>query len=199
MATAVSAAPRGLRNDAERYGRVAQIFHWTVAVLIVAAIALGLALDNWPRGSATHDAVIFVHKSIGVTVLLLAVLRVSWLLRSPAPPAADRLATWERRLSWAVHKLLYLAMFAMPLSGMLLSQAVGKPVTLWGIGPLPQIVPFDPAIPVVQSPWVIAGGIMHTVIFKLALFAALALHVAGALKHALFDRDPAMFRRMWGR
>lgn len=57
----------------------------------------------------------------------------------------------------------------------------------------------EASVPLPQSPWVIAGGVMHTVVFKLALFAALALHVAGAVKHAAVDRDSAMFRRMWGR
>lgn len=199
MATLAPAAPRGPFNTATRYGRVSQVFHWTVAALIVTAFTLGLTLDNWPRGNPTRDTVIFFHKSIGVTVLLLAIARVTWLRRSPAPPPAARLATWERRMAWVVHKLLYLLMFAIPLSGIVLSQAVGKPVTLWGLGPLPQIIPYDPAIPAVQSQWVIGAGALHTGILKLALVAVFALHVLGALKHPLLDRDPATFRRMWGR
>lgn len=191
--------PRGLHSDGERYGRVSQMFHWIVVVLIFAAIALGLTLANWERNTPSHDLAIFFHKSIGVTVLLLALARVIWLRRSPAPPPAERLAVWERRMSWFVHKLLYVLMFAMPLSGMMLSQAVGKPVTLWGIGPLPQIVPFDPSIPPPQSPWVMAAGAMHRLAFKLTLFAAIALHILGVAKHAFVDRDAAMLRRMWGR
>ncbi|HEX8303114.1 cytochrome b [Sphingomonas sp.] len=200
MATSTVIQAHGVGNDTERYGRLSQAFHWSIAALVIAAVVLGLTLDNWPRGHPTRDAVIAFHKSIGLTVLLLAFARVLWIRRSPPPPPAARLAIWERRLASVVHKLLLVMMFAMPLTGMLLSQAVGRPVALWGIGPLPQIVPFDPALPATAArPWVMAGGILHTVVFKLALFAALALHVLGVLKHAMIDRDHAMLRRMWWR
>lgn len=199
MATVPLDAPRGARNEAARYGRVSQVFHWTIAALIVTGFVLGLTLDNWPRGNPTRDTVIWFHKSIGFTVLLLAIARVTWLLRSPAPAPAARLAIWERRTAWAVHKLLYLLMFLYPLSGIVLSQAVGKPVTLWGLGPIPQFIPYDPAIPALKSPWVLGAGALHTLGLKFALGAVFALHVLGALKHSVIDRDGAMFRRMWGR
>lgn len=199
MASIAPTAPRGARNDAARFGRVSQIFHWTVAALIVTAFVLGLTLDNWPRGNPTRDSVIFVHKSIGITVLLLAIARVAWLRQSPAPAPAARLAVWERRTAAVVHKLLYAVMFLYPLSGIVLSQAAGKPVTLWGIGPLPQFIPYDPAVPLLKSPWVVGAGALHTLGLKFTLIAIFVLHVLGALKHAAVDRDPEMFRRMWGR
>jgi len=199
MANSANPAPRGARNDSDRYGRVSQVFHWTVATLIILGFALGLTLDNWPRGNPTREGIIFVHKSVGVTVLLLALARIWWLRRSPPPPPAGTLATWERRLAWLVHNLLYALMILYPLSGMVLSQAAGKPVTFWGLGPLPQIIPFDPAIPATQSGWVRGAGALHTVGMYFALIAVLALHVLGVFKHALIDRDAAMFARMWGR
>ena len=198
MATLTGNPPDDSRPVTERYGRILQAFHWSVAALVLTAVALGLMLDNWPRGHATRETVISIHKSLGLTVLLFAFARVIWLRRLPRPAPAARLAVWERRLAGIVHKLLLIMLFAMPLTGMLLSQAVGKPVALWGIGPLPQIVPFDPAFPANSKIWAIAGGVLHTLVFKLTLFAALTLHILGALKHALIDRDQAMFRRMWG-
>lgn len=191
--------PRGAKNDANRFGRVSQTFHWSMAALIICGFILGLTSGNWPREHPTRDAVMFVHKSIGVTVFLLAFARIWWLRRSPAPQFASGLAAWERRLAWLVHKLLYILMILYPLSGMILSQAVGKPVTLWGIGPLPQIIPFDPSIPPPQSPWVQGAGAMHRIGLYFTLIAVFGLHLIGALKHLVVDRDSAMFRRMWGR
>lgn len=199
MASIARRPGRGARNEADRYGRVSQTFHWVVAALIIAGFVLGLMLDNWPRASPSHDRVIFVHKSIGVTVLLLAFARIWWLRRSSAPPAAARLAVWERRLAATVHKLLYLLMLLYPLSGMVLSQAVGKPVTLWGLGPLPQIIPLDPSIPPAQNPWVQGASALHTIGLQFALIAILGLHLLGVLKHVVIDRDSSLLARMWGR
>ena len=190
---------RPWRNDPARYGRVSQAFHWTVALLIVAAVALGLSLGNWPRGHPTRESVIMIHKSIGLIIIGLAIMRLSWLLRSPAPPAAASLSTWQRRGARVVHNLLYALMFALPISGIVLSQAAGKEVTLFDWLTLPTFVSHDPTVPITQRPLVIACEILHTVVFKFALFAAITLHLAGSLKHALIDREPAMLRRMWGR
>jgi cytochrome b561 len=197
--TLPSRTVRGWRNEIDAYGRVSQFFHWLVAALMIAVVLLGLMLDQWPRGNPTRESVILVHKSIGLIILALAALRLSWLLRSPAPPAAGHLKTWERRTAWFTHKLLYFLMFALPLSGILLSQAVGKPISHFGWLTLPQLLPIDHSTPPSQQTLVIIGGILHKIVFKFALFAAFGLHIGGVLKHAFLDRDPAMFRRMWGR
>jgi len=125
--------PRGAGNEADRFGRVSQLFHWTTVALVIVAFGIGLTLDNWPRGNATREAVITVHKSVGLTILLLTLGRIAWLRRSPAPPPADSLALWERRTAWVVHKLLYAILLLYPLSGFVLSQAAGKPVGFWGL------------------------------------------------------------------
>jgi cytochrome b561 len=189
--------PRGAGNEADRFGRVSQLFHWTTVALVIVAFGIGLTLDNWPRGNATREAVITVHKSVGLTILLLTLGRIAWLRRSPAPPPADSLALWERRTAWVVHKLLYAILLLYPLSGFVLSQAAGKPVGFWGLFTFPQLVPYDPAVPPGQNPWVIGAAIVHKVVAYGALLGIVALHLAGVVKHAVVDRDPAMLRRMW--
>lgn len=178
---------------------MSQLFHWTIALLMVAVIVLGLTLGRYERGSAMHDDLILIHKSIGFTILVLTILRLTWLLGSPAPAPASRLHDWERRLAWLVHKSLYVLLFAMPISGMLLSQAAGKTIDIFGLFTLPQIVPVDAAVPPGQRPLLIAGAVLHTIVLKWLLFALLAGHILGALKHVLVDRDTTFLGRMWGR
>jgi len=189
--------PRRAGNEADRFGRVSQLFHWTTVALLILVFGIGLMLDNWPRGNATREAVITVHKSVGLTILLLTFGRIAWLRRSPAPAPADRLARWERRTAWVVHKLLYGVLLLYPLSGFVLSQGAGKSVGFWWLFTFPQLVPYDPAVSPEHNPWVIGAAIVHKVVAYCALLGVVALHVAGVAKHALVDRDPAMLRRMW--
>jgi cytochrome b561 len=190
---------RDWRNEAQRYGRVSQTLHWMIAALIFVTVGLGLTLGYYQRGSATHDDLILIHKSLGFIILILMIFRLTWFLHSPAPLASPRLQTWERRLAWLVHRFLYFMLFAMPLSGILLSQAAGKSVDIFGLFTLPQLVPFDPAIPPTQRPLLAAGVILHKLVFKITLFVLIGGHLAGVLKHLLIDRDHASLRRMWGR
>jgi cytochrome b561 len=197
MQQQVPRPPRGALNEGDRFGRVSQLFHWATVILVIVTFGIGLILDNWPRGNVTREAVITVHKSIGLTILLLTLCRIAWLRGSPAPALADRLALWERRIAWVVHKLLFAVLLVYPLSGFILSQAAGKPVEFWGLGTLPQLVPFDPAVRPSESAWVIGAGIAHKVVAFGALLGVVTLHAAGVAKHALIDRDPSMLRRMW--
>jgi cytochrome b561 len=190
---------RGWLNSATRYGWASQVFHWAVALLVVAALCIGWTAARYPREDPLHEAWMVLHKSVGLSVLLVTLLRLSWLLRSPAPPLAATLKPWERRAARWVHRLLYGVLIAMPLSGMLLSQAVGKPIGFFGLFDLPQLIVFDPAVPPAQRLPVIAGAVMHKVVFIWPLYGLLAFHLAGIAKHAVLDRDPDALRRMLGR
>jgi cytochrome b561 len=130
-----------------------------------------------------------LHKSVGLTILTLMIVRLIWRLQHPAP-ALPAMPRWQARLAHVVHALLYVVLFVHPLAGYLGSVYSGYPVKLYGMT-LPAWGRNDPALKdffssshLVTS-WVIAG--------------AVALHVAGALKHAFVDRDATMARMGLGK
>lgn len=181
-----------LHNTAQHYGWVARLFHWMTALLILSAIPLGLYANNLPYDTAEALAwkaqVFSVHKTLGLAAFLIALLRILWALTGehPVPLHPDRkLELFAARL---VHWMLYIAMLVVPLSGWVHHAAVtGFAPILWPFG---QDLPF---VPKSESLGSLAAG-LHWIFTKL-LAAAIILHVAGALKHHLLDRD-ATLRRM---
>ncbi|MGD8828671.1 MAG: cytochrome b/b6 domain-containing protein, partial [Gammaproteobacteria bacterium] len=115
------------RNTAQRYGFLAQIFHWLVVILLVAQFSLIWYADDMPRG-AEKAAVIGTHKALGITILAIIVLRVLWRFINPTPALPKDL---DRRLGWVAHGthwLLYALVLALPIVGWSMSSAGGHPV-----------------------------------------------------------------------
>ncbi len=169
-----------------RYDRVAMLLHWLVAALIVAAFALGVVMVDIPGLTPTKLKYFSWHKWLGVTVLLLAAMRLLWRLRHGAPRAVE-MPAWQRRAAVLVHALLYVLMFAVPLSGYFYSLAAGVPVVYLGVLPLPEFIDADPVLkPVLKE--------VHLVLVYTMLAFVLA-HVAAAIKHHWIDRD-GLLRRM---
>ncbi|HWD16164.1 MAG TPA: cytochrome b [Casimicrobiaceae bacterium] len=172
------------RGGPERYGRPAIVLHWVTAALIIANWLLGLSMVPMhisPRKLQWY----LVHKSIGLTVLFLSSLRLGWrAVRPPPPPVA--MPRWQRRAASASHALLYVLLFAIPLSGWLYSSATGVQVVYLGVLPLPNLVPKDRAL----------GDALRLVHVSLnaLLFVVFCLHVAAAIKHHVVDRDAALVR-----
>ncbi|MFN7224366.1 MAG: cytochrome b/b6 domain-containing protein [Paracoccaceae bacterium] len=183
------------RNSLQSYGRVARLFHWTTAALILVAIPLGIIANRLPYDTAealARKAQLFsVHKTLGVVVFLVALGRIVWAVTQthPAPIHPDRRAElWMARL---VHWMLYISLVAVPLTGWVHHAAVtGFAPILWPFG---QGLPFVP-----QSGEVAAtAGAAHWVFTKLMIVSIL-LHVAGALKHHIIDRDSTLRRMLRG-
>ncbi|MGZ8320936.1 MAG: cytochrome b, partial [Telluria sp.] len=124
----------------DRYTYTAMLFHWLVALLIVAAFSLGLVMTEIPGLTPTKVRYFSWHKSIGVTVLLLATLRALWRLSHPAPPYPASMRAWEKSAANALHGLLYVLIFAVPLSGYFYSLASGVPVVYLGLVELPVLI-----------------------------------------------------------
>ena len=185
-----------------RYGRTARTLHWLTAILILVAIILGFwasmigATATDPGLKVQREHLLFWHKSIGVTILGLACVRLAWALVRPRPPLPSYLPRREQALAKAVHVMLYLLMFAMPISGIYLSQAVGFPVSWFGIVQLPDFVHPDTGIPVMRRTTVLIGIILHKKVFAYSLLAILGLHLAAVAKHVWIDRDMTVWRRM---
>jgi len=171
----------------ERYTRTAIWLHWLIAALIVFAFSIGLSMTSIPGITPAKLKYFSWHKWIGVTVLLLACARLLWRLSHAAPPYPHGMPYWQQFSASALHKLLYLLIFVVPISGYFYSLAAGVPVVYFGVVPLPVLMGADPELkPILKS--------VHYWL-NMTLLASVVLHVLAALKHAFVDRDEVM-RRM---
>ena len=177
-----------------RYTRTAVVLHWLIAALMILNVGLALSADYWPDDWVRP--VIDTHKSIGITVLGLALLRILWRV-GHRPPALLVRTRWERIAAHAAHLLLYGLMLALPLSGWLHDSAwrdaATHPMHLFGSVPWPRIG-FIMALEPGRKEWLHdLFGAVHSA-FGYALYLLLALHIAGALKHQWLDRDAELQR-----
>ena len=181
---------------ATRYTRTAIVLHWLVAVLIIANVALILSVDHLPDDWVRPA--VDTHKSIGITVLGLALLRILWRWGHPAPTLPMSYRWWERALSHVVHVLLYTLILWMPVTGWLhdsaWKDAATHPMFYFGAFEWPRIewITSVPAKPKEMLHdvfgWMHTGG-------AYVLYTLVALHIVGALKHQFFDGDKVL-RRM---
>ncbi|HLX28175.1 MAG TPA: cytochrome b [Casimicrobiaceae bacterium] len=172
------------RSDA--YNRGAIALHWLTAALVVTNLLLGLSMVALPISPRKLHWYLF-HKSIGITIFLLTSLRVAWRAVHPHPPPVP-MPRWQRRSAAISHALLYVLLFAIPISGWLYSSATGVQVVYLGVLPLPDLVAKDRALGD-------ALRIVH-VSFNASLFAVLVVHVAAAVKHHVIDRDVVLSRML---
>lgn len=170
-----------------RWGAVSQAFHWLSALLLVAIAAIGLLMEDLPN---TPDKIRLyaLHKSLGITLLALVLLRLAWRLARPVPAHPPGLAPWMRRAAAGVHWGLYALMLAMPLSGWLLNSAEGYPLQWFKLFNLPALAPKSDALADLAHD-------LHENGFWL-LVALVAGHVLAALYHHLFLRDGTLQRML---
>lgn len=168
-----------------RYTRPAVALHWLMALGIFGTFALGLTMHELAL-SPTKLRLYSWHKWAGVTLFLLAFARVAWRAthRPPAPPEA---MPWPQRLAAELaHQLLYVLMFAVPLSGWLMSSALGFQTVWFGLLPIPDLLPKDPVLGEVLK------GVHMNLNFLMA--GVVAVHAAAAVKHHVMDRDDVLRR-----
>lgn len=175
----------GRPHRAERYSLVAITLHWLIAALIFTLFGLGWYMGSLPEGP-DRSWYIALHKSIGLTVFGLVLLRLAWRLLHPPPPLPSTLSPWERNAARANHYLLYALMFVQPVSGYLSSSFSGYKTRYFGI-PLPHWGWKDEAL----------NNFFNTihVVDSYLLFTLVTLHVLAALRHLLIRRD-RVFQRM---
>lgn len=180
----------------DRYPLAAIILHWTIAVLIVIQLFLGWWMNEWvPDHSAQQDQIQWIHVSLGLTILIPALVRIGIRIARPPPPLPADIAPWERGLIIVSHSLFYVLLLVLPLTGWAMVSVGKDPLTLWGI-PWPRLPglgflahsrPLRHALKAIHVYWLIW-----------LVLANLALHVAGALRHQ-FDGKPVLWRMLPGR
>jgi cytochrome b561/polyisoprenoid-binding protein YceI len=184
------------RNTARHYGSVARTLHWLTALLILTALPLGLYANRLPFDTdaavAWKTAVFSLHKTLGVSTFLVAVIRILWALSQPRPLPLHPDRRVETFLANLVHWALYLSLVLVPLTGWVEHAAsVGYAPILW---PLGQDLPLVPK----SVPLSVLASELH-LIFTKVLIGSILLHIAGALKHGLIDRDGTLARMVTGR
>lgn len=175
-----------LRNSPRRWGAVSQGLHWLVVVLVIAQFLLASAADDLPAGLAKL-VLLARHKSVGITILGLAVLRLAWRAMSPGPPPPTTGSAAERALARLTHGGLYTLLFLVPLAGWAQSSAKNYAVSWFGLVQLPNLVPAD------ESLYRALHEAHEVLAWTLAGLAG--LHAAAALYHHFLRRDDVL-RRM---
>jgi len=173
------------QRSPNRYGVVAQTFHWTIAGLIVTQFTLAWLADDLPLGM--HKlALLARHKSFGMTVLMLALLRLLWRLFNRPPELPAGMSKTEMTLARATHIAFYALLFAMPLTGWTMSSAKNYSVSWFGRFTWPNLIsPNERAFDVLRS--------THEILSDVLLAIAI-LHILAALKHHFWNRDDVLLR-----
>ena len=174
------------RNTASTYGVVAKFLHWTIVILIIAQFILAESADELPDG-IEKLALLSRHKSIGMLVFLLAIVRIGWRLANRGAPAPVPMPRRQQIAAAAGHGLLYLLVLAQPLTGWAMSSAANYPVTLFGWFQFPALVAANHDLHEVLED-------VHKGTF-VALATVATLHALAALYHHFFMKDDAL-RRM---
>ena len=181
-----------LKSTSTRWGWVTRALHWSIALGVFGMLAAGFyagSLDTGtPTGFNRFDVVIDIHKSFGMLILMLMVLRVLWRLSERTPKLPSTVPAWERIAARVAHLLLYVGLFAMPISGFLMASAHGETVRFFGIS-LPHVIEL-------RGHWVHAAHSTHHAV-AFVLLAIVGLHILGALKNHVVDRNDVL-RNMAG-
>lgn len=173
-----------LSNTEDEYGLIARVFHWIIAVLIIALLPIGLFMGGM-ENSPLKFQIFAMHKSFGLLVFFLGIARLIWRFVSPPPEHLENHAGWEITLAAAAHFWLYVCIIGMPLSGWLMSNAGEFPVPFFGIQ-MPALIEKNEQLGAVFNN-------IHAILGATLLFV-LALHAAGALKHHVIDKDETLAR-----
>lgn len=180
----------GARNTADGFGWVTRLIHWLMAIGILAMLALGTTIESMAP-SLSNLWLFGLHKSIGVSLLLLVLLRLLWHRVSPPPPTlSDRIPKWQITASHGVHRGFYILLLAVPMTGWVASGATGLDVVVFGSLVLPPLAP-------VSETWEKAFFAGHGILTKL-LVLLLILHIVGALQRHFLRGDRTLRRMIRG-
>ena len=168
-----------------RYSAVSLILHWGIALLVITQVGLIMARDEAEGPLAGQ--LLNLHKSVGLTILVLTLVRIGWRVANPAIPLPDHMPRWQKVFARATHVGFYVMLLAMPLVGWAASSAAGRDILWFGLFQWP-LLPIGGGRDVARDLMDIhelGAKVVYVLIF---------LHVAGALKHQFIDRDNVLHR-----
>lgn len=171
-----------------RYDRVAIALHWLVAVGVFVMIGLGWYMTDIPKGTPQRAFFYNLHKSIGVMLALIVLIRVVWRWNHPPPPLPAGTASWVVNASRLSHALLYALLVLMPVAGFTASNFSKYGVTYFGLFKI------GPLFAENKTLYELFQGIHHAA--SEVLVIVICIHIAGALKHLLLDKDGVFFRML---
>ena len=169
------------------YTNTAIAMHWLVALLVFVTFPVGVIMSEMAL-SPDKLRMLSYHKWLGVTVFILLVVRLVWRVAHKPSPLADSMPQWQVVAAKAVHVLLYVLLFAIPLSGWLMSSAKGFQTVYLGVLPLPDLLTKDKAL----------GNALNNLhlVLNITMLLLVTAHVAAALKHQFVDRDGTLARML---
>lgn len=176
-----------LTNTQDSYGSIAKFFHWTVSLFVIIMIIMGFLMDD-ARSPNLKMVLYGIHKSLGLTILFLMVLRVLWRLGSRPPALPSDMPAWQAKLASFSHFFIYFMLFVIPISGWVMSTAAGYAPNFWWLVVMP-------------APWTHTNEIVSSIALGVHTYGAwvlvglLALHILAALEHWIIRRDN-VFQRM---
>lgn len=183
-----------IRSSETQYGIVAVMLHWLIAAAIIFMLGLGIYMTDLPPGSMAQFEYFQLHKSVGISILLLSFVRLGWRLANPVPPLPPHLKSWEAVAARVTHYGFYVLMIVMPLTGWMVVSAssLGIPTLLFGAIPWPHI-PFIAGLEN-RKEVAVAFSEIHEIL-AFTMIALLLLHIGAALKHHFLLKDDVL-RRM---
>lgn len=176
-----------LTNTHTSYGSVAKTLHWLIAIIVLFMLLIGTFMGDFEK--PVRGSLMTFHKSLGMTLLVLMVLRLVWRLTNPRPHLPDSVPAWKQVASLINHRLLYALLIIMPLTGLAMSTAADRAPNVWGLG----TVRF-PGIPISKN---VAGVFsdLHSII-AWTILVLLLIHVAAALSHYFINKDQVLQRML---
>ncbi len=175
------------KNESNRYGKVSRMLHWTIAILFISLIPMGIFASMIPEDTEYRNAYYVVHKTIGVTVFLLVIVRLIWNRLSRRPSLDSALTSREEKLALRAHNTLYFMMLAIPITGFMMTSYHGYETYFffWEMQPLWE-----------QSEIYQVWGGFHKYLLPYLIYIVLGAHILGALKHQFIDKHANAFKRM---
>lgn len=170
-----------LINTPYSYGSLSKALHWISALIIFGLLGIGLYMTGLDDEAPNRISLYNFHKAMGVLVLMLLIVRVIWLRISHGPTLPPAFEAKDRAITKGVQGLLYLLMALLPISGYVMSTAAGYPTKFFGLFELPMLFDKSKAL----------GDFAHTMhsVLGYAIIAFILLHMAGAIKHRLQDKN----------
>lgn len=177
-----------MKNTSTSYGSIAKLFHWFMGIAIIGMLILGLFLTSI-KDEHIAGLAFTLHKSVGMILLVLIVLRLSWRLSNITPNSSSHIQHWQKNAEKSVHFLMYLALFIMPLSGWAMSTASGYLPSFFGYGEF--------AMPFIPKSKTLADALswVHT-IAGYTLIALVSIHILATVQHYVVHKENILKRML---